>query len=220
MTTKKAVLVVSVLIFTFSFIAGCTKSDEKTITAGNKDVTASSNKGKSLAVSIPDSKLEWEAKKVTGGHVGTVDLSGGTLTVDNGKLTGGKFDINFNTIKVLQLDNPEMNAKLTGHLKSDDFFSAEKFPTGTFVITSVTPLSDGTGNNFTIGGNLTIKGITKPITFPAKVNINGDNLTASADFKIDRTQWDIKFRSGKFYENLGDNLIYDDFNLKLNIAAK
>lgn len=216
----------TILLITISLMAGCSKSEEKTIstdkstTTGKKDVTASSNKGKKLTISAPESKVEWVGKKVTGKHNGTVDITGGELFVDNGNLTGGSFNIDFSTIKNLDLQDPEMNAKLTNHLKSDDFFSAEKFPIGKLELTSATPLSDGSGNNYTIGGNLTIKGITKPVSFPAKVSINGDAVTATADFKIDRTLWDVKFRSGKFFENLGDNLISDDIELKITIAAK
>lgn len=212
----------ALLIFLTSvvLISGCSKSEEKTLTSDKNSGTTASNTGKKLALSTGDSKLEWVGKKVTGQHNGTVDISSGELFIDNGKLTGGSFDINFGTIKVLDLQDSEMNAKLTGHLKSDDFFSAEKYPTGKFVLTSVTPLSNGTENNYTIGGNLTIKGITQPVSFPAAVKVNGDVVSAKADFKIDRTLWDVKFRSGKFYENLGDKLIDDQIELKLSISAK
>jgi polyisoprenoid-binding protein YceI len=159
-------------------------------------------------------------KKPTGQHNGTVDISSGNLFVDENKLTGGSFDIDFTSIKVLDITNPESNAKLTNHLKSDDFFSAEKFPIGKFEITSVTPLSGAGDNNYTIGGNLIIKGITNPISFPANVIVSNNSITASADFNIDRTQWDVKTRSGKFFENLGDRLISDEIELKLTIAAK
>ena len=209
-----------ILLTAVALISGCSKSEEKTLTSDKNSGTAASNTGKKLALSTGDSKLEWVGKKVTGQHNGTVDISSGELFIDNGNLTGGSFDINFGTIKVLDLQDSEMNAKLTGHLKSDDFFSADKFPTGKFVLTSVTPLSNGTDNNYTIGGNLTIKGITQPVSFPATVKINGDVVSAKADFKIDRTLWDVKFRSGKFYENLGDKLIDDQIELKLSISAK
>lgn len=210
----------TILLITISLMTGCSKSEEKTNLTDKKDVVAASNKGKKLSLSVPESKLEWVGKKVTGQHNGTVDITGGQLFTDNEKLTGGSFEIDFRTIKELSLTDAGMNAKLTNHLKSDDFFSAEKFPIGKFEINSVTPMSDGNGNNYTIGGNLTIKGITKPISFPAKVIIKGDTVTASADFKIDRTLWDVKFRSGKFYENLGDNLISDNIELKINLSAK
>jgi len=176
-----------ILLTAVALISGCSKSKEKTLTSDKNSGTAASNTGKKLALSTGDSKLEWVGKKVTGQHNGTVDISSGELFIDNGNLTGGSFDINFGTIKVLDLQDSEMNAKLTGHLKSDDFFSADKFPTGKFVLTSVTPLSNGTENNYTIGGDLTIKGITQPVSFPATVKINGDVVSAKADFKIDRT---------------------------------
>lgn len=220
---KKMIKVISVLaslILTVSILTGCSESTDATKTSGKSEGIAASNKGKKVNLSLPDSKLEWVGKKVTGQHNGTVDISKGEMFVDNGKLTGGNFDINFATITVLELPDPEMNAKLTNHLKSDDFFSAEKFQTGKFEITTVTPLSDGSKNNYTIGGNLNIKGITKPISFPAEVNINGYAVSAKADFKIDRTLWEVKFRSGKFYENLGDKLINDDIELKINLSAK
>lgn len=208
-----------ILLTAVALISGCSKSEEKTLTSDKNSGTAASNTGKKLALSTDDNKLEWVGKKVTGQHNGTVDISSGDLFIDKGNLTGGSFDINFATIKVLDLQDSEMNAKLTGHLKSDDFFSAEKFPTGKFVLTSVTPLSNGTENNYTIGGNLTIKGIAQPVSFPASVKVNGDVVSAKADFKIDRTLWDVKFRSGKFYENLGDKLIDDQIELKLSISA-
>lgn len=218
--TSKVTSVITAFIFSIIFIAGCSESNDATKLAGKYEGISASNKGKKLNIVTPESKLEWTGKKVTGQHNGTVDISNGTVYIDNGKLSGGNFDINFATITVLDLSDAELNAKLTNHLKSDDFFSAEKFPAGKFEITTVTPLSNGSANNYTIGGNLTIKGITKPVEFPASIRINGDNLTASADIKIDRTLWDIKFRSGKFYENLGDKLINDEIELKLKISAK
>lgn len=217
---KRTTSALFILIASVIIISGCSKSEEKTLTSDQSKGITASNKGKKLTLSTSDSKLEWVGKKVTGQHNGTVDISSGDLFIDNGNLTGGSFDINFGTIKVLDLQDSEMNAKLTGHLKSDDFFSAEKFPTGKFVLTNATPLSNGTENNYTIVGDLTIKGITQPVSFPAAVIVNGDIVSAKADFKIDRTLWDVKFRSGKFYENLGDKLIDDQIELKLNISAK
>lgn len=220
MKKKINFIYLSLIIVSIFFLNGCSKTNEQVIKTDDKNRIAASNKGNRIPLSASESRIEWEAKKVTGGHTGTVDISKGEVFIDEGKLSGGNFEIDFTTIKVLQFPDSAMNAKLTGHLKSDDFFSAGKFPTGKFEITSVTPLQDALENNFSIGGNLTIKGITKPVTFPVKINVNGNSLTASADFKLDRTLWDIKFRSGKFYENLGDNLIYDDFDVKLNISAK
>ncbi len=227
MKNVKNIVSVFVMIIISAFIFnGCSKQSKEQTNKTENNTAETSNKqtasksGKELSVISSQSKLEWNAKKVTGEHFGTVDIGNGNVYVDNAQLTGGDFEIDFTTIKVGNVDDPGMNAKFTGHLKSDDFFSAEKFPMGKFEIISAEQKPDDSGNNYIITGNLTIKGITNQISFPANVNINGDNLTASADFKIDRTLWDIKFRSGKFYENLGDNLIYDEFNIKFNITAK
>jgi polyisoprenoid-binding protein YceI len=75
-------------------------------------------------------------------------------------------------------------------------------------------------NNDHVTGNLTIKGITHPVSFDANVSIAGDTLTATGKLVIDRTKYGIKFRSGNFFTNLGDTLIYNDFDLNVNITAK
>lgn len=220
-TKKNAIVLLAVILSVITMFYGCSNtSREQTSKTETKDGISASNKGKKLNIVSSESKLEWTGKKVTGQHNGTVDITKGDLFIDNNTLTGGNFDIDFTSIKVVDITDPETNSKLTGHLKSDDFFSAGSFPIGKFEIKSLAPLSDGTGNNYSVTGNLTIKGITKEITFPAKVNINSGSVTATADFNIDRTFWDIKFRSGKFYENLGDKLISDDFNIKFNVTAK
>ena len=215
LTVSTALLLIALVI-----INGCTKSDSQNMSSGSNTGTTATNTGKRISLSLPESKLEWVGKKVTGQHNGTVDISKGDIYIDDGKLTGGNFEINFASIKVLDLQDAGMNAKLTEHLKSEDFFSAEKFPSGKFEISAITPLKSGTQNNYMISGNLTIKGISKPISFPAEVTINGDALSARADIKIDRTLWDVKFRSGKFYENLGDKLISDEIELKFDLKAK
>ncbi len=226
----------SFMIFGASLIlTGCSKDETKTKnetsnkneattnkqTTSTQSTTATGNVPAGIKKSVipASSSLMWEGKKVTGKHNGSVKIKTGDVFVDNGKITGGSFDIDFTTIDVLDIKDAEMNAKLVNHLKSDDFFSAGSHPVGKFVISSAEPMTDDKGHNMKINGSLTIKGITNPVSFPAKVNIADGKLNAVADFKIDRTLWDIKFRSGKFYENLGDNLISDDFDIKLNIVA-
>lgn len=116
----------------------------------------------------------------------------------------------------------ESNKKLVGHLSSPDFFDVAKFPTAKIEITKVDALNDDTkpNANFSVTGNLTIKDITKSITFPAEIKIENGILTVKSDFDIDRTDWNIKYGSGKFFENLGDKVINDKFNLNLSIIAK
>jgi len=162
------------------------------------------------------SKLTWLAKKATGEHNGSVKVSNGSFTVDNNTLKTGSFDIDTRTITVADLTDESANTKLVGHLKSDDFFSAEKFPKANFVISSA---AKTTGNQYNVKGKLTIKGITNEVSFPAVIDVNGKKLTANAKITIDRTKYDIKFRSKNFFENLGDKVIYDDFDIDVALVA-
>jgi hypothetical protein len=135
---------------------------------------------------------------------------------ENGASTGGTFSIDMTTITDTDITNPQGQERLVNHLKSDDFFSTEKHPKSTFVITGVTA---ETGDQYTVKGNLTIKGITNPVEFPATVTVAAGQLTAKAKILIDRTKFDIKFRSGNFFENLGDKAIEDNFELNVEIVA-
>jgi polyisoprenoid-binding protein YceI len=173
---------------------------------------------KEVKIDTANSKIEWVGKKVTGRHNGTVMIKEGALLTEGGKLTGGEFIIDMTSIKVLDLEG-EYNAKLKGHLMSDDFFSVEKNPTAKFVITSVNESTETDATHF-ISGDLTIKGITNKITFPATVSQKGDKVTANASFAIDRTKWNVRYGSGSFFDGLGDNMIYDDFELTVSLASK
>lgn len=115
------------------------------------------------------------------------------------------------------IKDAEYNGKLVGHLKSDDFFSVDKNPVSKFVITKATVKA---GNKYTITGNLTIKGKTKAITFPAYVNVVNGKVAAQATFNVDRSDFDVKFGSASFFDGLGDKVIYDDFNVSLNLVTK
>lgn len=161
------------------------------------------------------SKLNWTAKKVTGQHTGTIGVADGTLQLDGNLLKGGSFTLDTKSITVTDLTGSG-NERLTGHLKSDDFFSVEKHPTSTFMISSVAAKGNG---NYDVTGKLTIKGITNTISFPATVAVEGSKATAKAKVKIDRTKFDIKYRSSNFFENLGDKAIYDDFELEVLLVA-
>lgn len=156
------------------------------------------------------SKLTWIGKKVTGSHTGGITISEGTLQMKSKKITGGSFVIDMTTITDI-----DKNERLVGHLKSDDFFSTEKNPKATFVITSVT----GDKDQFTVKGNLTIKGITNEVEFPTTIQPQGKQLIAKAKIIVDRTKFDIKFRSGNFFENLGDKAIEDNFELNVELVA-
>jgi polyisoprenoid-binding protein YceI len=166
------------------------------------------------------STINWTAKKFGGQHNGTVKLAKGALTVNGKKLTGGNFVMDMTSITDVDLTNQEFNNKLTTHLKSDDFFSAEKNPTSTFKITKATPIANAKGSdpNYTITGDLTIKGITNPVTFPALVKLDNDSAEATAKIDIDRIKYDIKFRSG-LLGTAADKIIEDTFTIDLKLVA-
>ncbi len=166
------------------------------------------------------SSVAWEGRQVRGNHDGTIGVYGGDLYVYEGELLGGKVVIDMQQIVVLDIEDPDMNARLKGHLESDDFFSVATHPTAEFEITSVEPLEQATETaTHRVYGNMTIKGITHGIGIDAMIRVEDNFINAYADFDLDRSRWDVRFRSARFFENLGDNLIYDDFNLKLNIVA-
>lgn len=159
------------------------------------------------------SNIDWIGRKVTGAHNGTIGIKDGTLILTDGKLSGGNFVIDTTSIKILDVTDPATNAQFAGHLASDDFFSIDKYPEASLQITGVS------GKH--VQGDLTIKGITHPVSFDVTVNTdNGDVVTAYGKLVIDRTKYGIKFRSGNFFKDLGDTLIYNDFELQVTITAK
>lgn len=177
------------------------------------------NKGNDTIYTVDSqsSKLVWTGKKVTGEHTGNISLSTGSLVTANNKLKSGTFEIDLTSLTVTDLTDKDYNAKLVEHLKADDFFGVEKFPKAKFVTTSV--VSKG-GENYEISGKLTIKGITNEVKFPATVKVEKNKTTAQAKILVDRTKYDIKFRSKNFFENLGDKAIDNDFELAVNLVAQ
>ncbi|TDQ11240.1 YceI family protein [Pedobacter metabolipauper] len=164
-------------------------------------------------VDAAKSSITWIGKKVTGSHNGTIALKSGSLNVDGKNVTGGSFVIDMTAIK-----DADGSDKLEGHLKADDFFGSAKFPTSTFVITKVA----GSGANLTVSGNLTIKGITKPLSFPASVTTNADGTVSALAGKItvDRTKYDIRYGSKSFFDSIGDKAIDDNFEIGVKLVAK
>lgn len=125
--------------------------------------------------------------------------------------------MDMSSISCADISNEAMNAKLVGHLKSPDFFSTEEFPKASLVITGV----EKTGaNTYTVAANITIKGITKPVKFDATLGEANGKVTASAEIELDRTEFDVRYGSKKFFDNLGDKFIYDTFKLAINLVGK
>lgn len=169
-----------------------------------------------VKVNIAESKVTWHASKVTGSHFGNVPIASANLDYANGKITGGTFEMDMANLTVEDITDAGSNQKLTGHLKSDDFFSVAKF---TRSILKIKTVKSTGGNNFEITGDLTIKGITKAVTFPATVTASNGTITTTAEIKFDRTHYDIKYRSGSYFEDLADKLIYDEVKLDVKLVA-
>lgn len=168
------------------------------------------------AVDNSISSMEWVGKKVTGQHNGTIMVKQGDVTVKDGMITGGTLMIDMNSIVVEDIKDEETNAKLSGHLRSDDFFGVEKHPMSKLVINKV----EKKGDKYHIHGDLTIKGVTEKVEIPATIKMENGKLVAIGETEIDRTKFDIRYGSGKFFEGLGDKMIYDDFVVKFKVGAK
>jgi len=166
---------------------------------------------------LSTTQLKWKGTKVVGEHVGTIQLKDGWITWKKNSLVSGTFEIDMGTLKDEDQKDEKMRNMLENHLKSDDFFGVEKFPVSTLVINTPTAFRKGKAY---ITANLTIKGITQPVSFNATVSENGDELVFVAPITIDRTKYGLKYGSGKFFTNLGDKAISDEFTVDVNLVVK
>lgn len=160
-------------------------------------------------VSVEKSSIIWTGHKVTGQHEGTINLKNGFLSFDNDQLVGGEFTMDMTSLDVTDLEG-EWKNKLVGHLKSEDFFNTTNHSTAQLVFTKVS----GKKGKYTVTADLTIKNIKHAVNFDLTINEN----TAKADLKIDRTKYDIKYKSASFFENLKDKAISDEFDLNVNLT--
>lgn len=170
----------------------------------------------SFVVDRASSQVKWKGKKVTGEHYGQIRIQSGTVEVNGNAIAAAAVEMDMNSIAVEDLKDDGMNAKLVGHLKSDDFFSVEKFPSSRLVLTGVKALGN---NEAELTGNLTIKGITHPVKFGVKTVIEGNTLKSSGVITVNRAKYDIRYGSGSFFTGLGDKMIYDDFTLDFSLVA-
>lgn len=151
-------------------------------------------------------------------HTGSVDLSSGEIIFEGENIVGGKFVIDMNTIRDLDIEDEKRNSRLSNHLKSDDFFAVATHPTSTLVITSAKP-SLSKANSYDFVGNLTIKGITNAINFEAVVERDNSKLKASGIITFDRTKYEVKYGSGSFFDDLGDKVIHDNIQLEVELVG-
>ena len=214
-------------------LAACTDAPESDQAKTSEAQTAATaTGGETLTVNTAQSNLVWIGTKVTGYHSGTVPIKSGTLTVRNDSLAAGQFTMDMSKMAVTGPEGSDAagNQKLLGHLQSPDFFDVANHPEATFEITGVKPFSGAvqdtavtrqealsqyrvTDPTHTISGNLTIKGVTKNIEFPARVTMTDNGVEAIAKFNIDRRQWNIT------YPGKPDDLIRDDIHMGIAVRA-
>lgn len=173
-----------------------------------------------LDVVLEQSEITWVGKKVSGEHDGTLGLKSASLEVEDRQITGGKFVFDMNQIENLDIESETYKKKLEDHLKSPDFFDTAKHPEGSFTIKRVKGSIDD--DKLTIIGDLTLKGITNPVMFDTDLHRMDGGYHAIGTTMIDRTKWDLKYNSGKFFSvtKLGDKLINDQIEVGIEIFAK
>ncbi len=169
--------------------------------------------GEKKEVNVAQSTVTWKGYKVTGSHEGKINLKSGFLMMEGKTLTGGEFVVDMTSITNTDMTAGNGKEKLEGHSKSDDFFGVANHPTAKLVFTSVKAF-DKNAKSYSVSGDLTIKGITKPVTLVVSMFEN----KATATIKVDRSKFDVRYGSGSFFDDLGDKAIYDDFDLVVDLA--
>jgi polyisoprenoid-binding protein YceI len=190
---------------------------------GARPVAAPAPDNRSYPVSPDDSTIEWIGRNLNSTHRGTVRIAHGSIEVRDSQLVDGRLEIDMRSIRNADIDDAELRGVLEAHLKSDDFFDVERFPSAALVIQSAAPVAGATPGtpNYRIFGQLTVKGITHPLEFPAIVSLGDDGaFTAVAQLEIDRTRWNVVYGSGRFFRWLGKHLVNDAITLLVKIVAR
>jgi polyisoprenoid-binding protein YceI len=206
-------------------LVACSSAPEETVETTDAKEVKTEVTNKTLELAANDAEITWVGFKTfaDGRHEGTLDVTAGKVFVEGDKVVGGKFEMDMNTIK--NTDLPEEGdynqAKLVGHLASPDFFDVANHPMAMFEITDIAWEENAEkGTNSVVSGNLTMRGETKNITFPATVSVEGDMASIMApEFSIDRKQWGVMYGSTGIEGLAKDNLIDDNILLTLNVKA-
>jgi len=231
------------LIAMLGLVWSCGSNNTTVETSEAKSVSTTED-AMSISVNADNSVVTWIGSKPAGKHNGTINVAGGEVLVQNETIVGGSFDIDINSLTVLDLPaDSEWNEKLRGHLMSADFFDAENFSSAQFEITGATPFAQAQLGNDNeefateyapaslseimvenpthfISGNLTMRGITKNITFPAWVNLENGVVKAKASFNINRTDWELMYQDeSSVADKAKDKFIYNTVNVGFELEA-
>lgn len=161
-------------------------------------------------INTSKSTIHWVGKKLTGQHEGTLDFKEGSLTFENEKLKGGSFTVDMTSISSTDVKGGSKE-KLDGHLKAEDFFGVDTFPTSKLVFKKITDKGKGV---YSVTADLTIKDKTHPVNFDLTIS----GKTASTNFSVDRTKYGITYKSGSVFDGLGDRAISDEFDLEVKLV--
>ena len=201
---------------------GCKNNNNEAETAEAKEVATAEAEAMEFTIDTTESMIEWQGEKPTGTHTGTIKVVKGSFKANDSIIESGTFVIDMQSIEVTDLEG-DQKANLEAHLKGTvegkegDFFNVNKFPEATFEVTGITEEEGQT----MLQGNLKMKEETKNISFPVSISQNGEMMEiTSEEFTIDRTKWNVNYGSKSVFDGLGDEFIYDDVTLKLNLKAK
>ncbi len=193
----------------FVSLVSCNMNSNKTEDTNDATITAADA---TYNIKLDESSLVWTGREVsTSSHYGTINFTSGQFEIADGLISQGEFLVDMTSINVQDMTGGSKE-RLEGHLRSDDFFSVESFPTAHLYISSSEVISNG---KWMVNGFLSIKDISHPVLFEMANTEDGWN----ANLVFDRSKYNVKFRSGTFFENLGDKLIYDDIELKINLKT-
>lgn len=214
---KKSIL--SLAVITAISLASCKNNNNANQNQETATPVEATQQAVTYNVVTAETSIDWVGAKPAGKHTGTLSVSAGSVVVDGGKLISGEFTLDMNSINVTDLQGDD-KMYLEGHLKgtakpedADHFFNVTKFPTGTFVLKAF----DGT----TVSGDLTIKGTTKPVSFPAKVTVSDSEVSlVSETFTINRVDFGVNYGSKSIFDNLKDKFINDEIELVVKAKAK
>jgi polyisoprenoid-binding protein YceI len=232
-------------LLTLTLISSCSTPTEKNLEAGaEQEVMSVSEKATWIDIDTASSVVTWIGSKPKGQHNGIIPFSTGQLAVLNNEIVGGKFEMAVQRLQVMDLmKDPARSKKLKDHLMSEDFFEADSFPTASFEIVEVTPFDSAalpkdiqefeseytpaTLSSFMVAnpthlitGNLTLRGVTRSITFPADISFNPESIRAEAKFNIDRTDWNLSYSDeASVIDKAKDRFIYNTVNVGLNLEV-
>ncbi|QED37817.1 YceI family protein [Antarcticibacterium arcticum] len=217
---KKSILNIFI-IAAITIATGCKNDNREAQTGEALDVAAANMEAVEFKVDATSSVIEWKGKKPTGTHTGTIQIAEGTFYANDSIVESGTFLIDMASINVTDLEgsdkeNLENHLKGTVKGKEGDFFNINEFPNAKFEVTGVNQVN----GQIMLQGNLTMKGETKNVEFPVNIDLNGEELVLTSEtFTIDRTKWNVNFKSKSVFDSLGDNFINDEIELTIKVVA-